>query len=103
MLSAEKPEAMASLGPVNHASEEAVAEPQVRYAAHSDGIDEFVRAYHPFVDEATVLLPADDQLTVGEKRRFTIVLAGGEVVLRGRCRAIEFGAKRGCGAIRAAV
>jgi hypothetical protein len=79
----------------------------LRYLARSRSRAEFVSAYHPFVDESTMLFPADGELTVGDERDLAISLPTGETVLRARCGAMEFVARHGdepgLGAIRASV
>jgi hypothetical protein len=89
------------------APEYAIDADEVRYLAGVTTVEDFVRTYHPFVGEASLLFPADGELTVGDERGLAILLAGGEVALRARCKATEMvtrqGDAPGLGAIRARV
>jgi hypothetical protein len=80
---------------------------ELRYLAGVTTVEDFVRDYHPFIGETTLLFPADGELTVGDERGLAILLAGGEVALRARCKATEMvtrqGDAPGLGAIRARI
>jgi hypothetical protein len=69
----------------------------VCYQSSASSVDEFVRAYHAFADQSTLLLPQHVHLRLGEERPLSVVLAGGAAVLRGRCRAMEMVAGREAG------